>query len=78
MKIGVSLADDLVSFADAEARRRGTTRSGLLAELLAEARIRARTRAYLDQHGWDVAEDEERWRTYQRARMAQEYAEDDW
>lgn len=78
MKIGVSLADDLVSFADAEALRRGTTRSGLLAELLEEARIRAQTTAYLDEHGWDVAEDEETWRAYQRARMAQEYAEDDW
>ena len=43
-----------------------------------EARVRARTRAYLDRHGWDVAEDETAWRDYQRARMAQEYAEDDW
>jgi len=78
MKIGVSLSDDLVSFADSEAQRRGTTRSGLLAELLDEARVRAQTRAYLDEHGWDVAEDENAWRAYQRARMAQEYAEDDW
>lgn len=78
MKIGVSLTDDLVSFADAEAQRRGTTRSGLLAELLDEARVRAQTREYLDEHGWDVAEDEDAWRTYQRARMAQEYADDDW
>ena len=78
MKIGVSLSDDLVSFADSEAQRRGTTRSGLLAELLDEARVRAQTRAYLDVHGWDVAEDEDSWRDYQRARMAQEYAEDDW
>jgi len=78
MKIGVSLSDDLVRFADAEAQRRGTTRSGLLAELLDEARVRAQTRAYLDEHGWDVAEDENAWRAYQRARMAQEYAEDDW
>ncbi|MBP9143405.1 MAG: hypothetical protein KBF21_05460 [Thermoanaerobaculia bacterium] len=78
MKIGVSLTEELVRFADAEAARRGTTRSGLLAELLDEARVRARTRAYLDRHGWDVAEDETAWRDYQRARMAQEYAEDDW
>lgn len=78
MKIGVSLSYDLVSFADSEAQRRGTTRSGLLAELLDEARVRAQTSAYLDAHGWDVAEDENAWRAYQRARMAQEYAEDDW
>lgn len=78
MKIGVSLPDALVEFADLEAQRRGTTRSGLLAELLDEARVRAQTQAYLDLHGWDVAEDETAWRTYQRARMAQEYSEDDW
>lgn len=78
MKIGVSLTEDLVAFADAEAERRGTTRSGLLAELLDEARVRAKTKSYLDRHGWDVAEDETAWRTYQQARMAQEYAEDDW
>ena len=78
MKIGVSLPDELVKFADLEAQRRGTTRSGLLAELLDEARVRAQTRAYLDKHGWDVAENEDAWRSYQRARMAQEYAEDDW
>ncbi len=78
MKIGVSLPGELVEFADLEAERRGTTRSGLLAELLDEARVRAQTRAYLDKHGWDVAEDEDAWRSYQRARMAQEYAEDDW
>jgi hypothetical protein len=78
MKIGVSLPDALVEFADLEAQRRGTTRSGLLAELLDEARVRAQTRAYLDNHGWDVVEDEDAWRSYQRARMAREYAEDDW
>ncbi len=78
MKIGVSLPAELLEFADAEAQRRGTTRSGLLAELLEEARIRAQARAYLDRHGWDVAEDESAWRAYQSARMALEYAEDDW
>lgn len=78
MKIGVSLPDELVEFADAEAARRGTSRSGLLAELLDEARIRERTRRYIDVHGWDVAEDDEAWRAYQRARMAREYAEDEW
>lgn len=78
MKIGVSLSTELIEFADAEAERRGTTRSGLLAELLDEARVRAQTKAYLDRHGWDVAEDAAAWRTYQRERMAQEYVEDDW
>lgn len=78
VKIGVSLPAELLEFADAEARRRKTTRSGLLAELLEEARVRAQARAYLDRHGWDVAEDESAWRAYQSARMALEYAEDDW
>lgn len=78
MKIGVSISAELLEFADSEAERRGTTRSGFLAELLEEARVRARTSAYLDRHGWDVAEDENAWRAYQSARMALEYAEDDW
>lgn len=78
MKIGVSLPDELVAFADAEAARRGTTRSGLLAELLEAERTREAARRYLDRYGWDVAEDDEAWREYQRRRMAQEYADDEW
>ncbi|HSM14684.1 MAG TPA: antitoxin [Thermoanaerobaculia bacterium] len=78
MKIGVSLPGELVEFADAEAARRGTSRSGLLAELLEAERIREQTRRYLDRHGWDVAEDDDAWREYQRRRTAQEYADDDW
>jgi len=78
VKIGVSLPDELVSFADAEAVRRGTSRSGLLAELLEAERMREAAARYLDRYGWDVAEDDEAWRTYQRQRMAQEYADDDW
>lgn len=78
MKLGVSLPDDLISFADEEAKRRGTTRSGLLAELLEAARQQKQLSAYLDRHGWDIAEDDEAWREYQRHRMAQEYADDDW
>ena len=78
MKIGVSLPDDLVAFADQEARKRGTSRSGLLAELLEERRVREQTRRYLDQHGWDVAEDDVAWQTYQRERTAQEYRDDEW
>lgn len=78
MKIGVSLPDELISFADSEAQRRGTTRSGLLARLLEEERIREQTRAYIDRHGWDVAEDDEAWQEYQRRRMAEEYAADEW
>jgi len=57
MKLGVSLPDDLV--ADAEARRRGTTRSGFLAQLLESERLREQVGSYIDRHGWDVAEDEE-------------------
>ncbi len=78
MKIGVSLPEELVEFANAEAERRRTTRSGLLAELLEAERIREQTRRYIDRHGWDVAEDDEAWREYQRRRMAQEYADDEW
>jgi len=78
VKIGVSLTEELIRFADEVAARRGTTRSGLLAELLEAERIRERTRAYIDAHGWDVAEDDAAWREYQQRRMAQEYADDDW
>jgi len=77
-KIGVSLPDDLIAFADKEAARRRTTRSGLLAELLEAARVREQTRRYLDAHGWDVVEDEAAWRQHQRRRMAEEYRDDDW
>jgi metal-responsive CopG/Arc/MetJ family transcriptional regulator len=78
MKIGVSLPEELVDFADKEAKRRGTTRSGLLARLLKAEAIREQTRLYLDQHGWDVVEDDEAWQNYQRKRMAEEYADDTW
>ena len=78
MKIGVSLDPELVAFADDEAARRGTSRSGLLADLLRAERIREQTRRYLDQHGWDVAEDDEAWRAYQRAQAAREYGDDTW
>jgi hypothetical protein len=78
VKIGVSLNADLVAFANHEAAKRGTSRSGLLAELLEAERVRGQMRRYLDRHGWDVAEDEERWRTYQRERMAREYKDDAW
>ncbi len=35
--------------------------------------MREQTEHYLDQHGWDVAEDEDSWREYQKQRMAKEY-----
>jgi metal-responsive CopG/Arc/MetJ family transcriptional regulator len=78
MKIGVSLPDDLVEFADEVARRRGTSRSALLAELLSAERVREQTVAYLDRHGWDVVDDESAWKQYQNARMAEEYRDDEW
>ena len=67
-----------MEFADKEAKRRGTTRSGLLASLLEAERIREQTLRYLDRYGWDVADDEESWREYQRRRMAEEYRDDEW
>jgi metal-responsive CopG/Arc/MetJ family transcriptional regulator len=67
MKVGVSLPDDLLSFADQEAVRRGTTRSGLLAQLLEEARVADQVRRYIDVHGWVVAEDDAAWWDDQRS-----------
>lgn len=78
MKIGVSLAEDLVAFADDAARRRGTSRSQLLAGLLEAERVRQQTVKYLDRHGWDVVDDDAAWRKYQRRRMAEEYRDDQW
>ena len=78
MKIGVSLPEDLVAFADDAARRQGTSRSDLLARLLQAERVRQQTQEYLDRHGWDVVDDEAAWRRYQRRRMAQEYRGDEW
>ena len=78
MKIGVSLPPELIAFADQEADRRGTSRSGLLAELLRAEQVREQTRAYLDRYGWDIAEDDQAWRDYQRRRMAEEYGDDEW
>jgi len=78
MKIGVSLPDDLIAFADKVADRRGTSRSGLLAALLQAERVREQVGTYLDRYGWDIAEDDDAWREYQRHRMAREYGNDDW
>lgn len=78
MKIGVSLPDDLIAFADEEAARRKTSRSALLAQLLQAERVKAQTSRYLDRHGWDIAEDEASWQEYQRRRMAEDYADDEW
>ncbi len=78
MKVGVSLPEDLIVFADREASRRGTTRSGLLTQLLKAERVREQARRYIDRHGWDVAEDDSAWRKYQRRRTAREYGDDDW
>ena len=78
MKIGVSLPDELVAFADQEALRRRTSRSGLLAQLLEAERVREQTRKYLDRYGWDVVDDEAAWRDHQRRRAAEEYGDDEW
>ena len=78
VKVGVSLPEDLIAFADEVARQRGTSRSELLAGLLAAERVRLQAQAYLDRHGWDVVDDEAAWRRYQRRRMAEEYREDEW
>lgn len=40
--------------------------------------IQAQVRCYIDRHGWDVADDEELWRQYQQAQMAEEYRDDEW
>jgi len=78
MKIGISLPEDLIAFADEAARRRGTSRSELLAHLLQAERVREQVQQYLDRHGWDITEDETRWQRYQRRRMMEEYGDDEW
>jgi hypothetical protein len=78
MKLGVSLPEDLVAFADAEAKRRRTTRSGLLARLLEAERTRKQAGRHIDRHGWDVAKDDDAWRQYQRRRMGEDYGDDEW
>jgi hypothetical protein len=78
MKIGVSLPEELIAFADEAAKRQGISRSVLLARLLEAERVHQQTQRYLDQHGWDVADDETAWRKYQRRRMAAEYRDDEW
>jgi hypothetical protein len=78
MKIGVSLPPDLVAFADEAARRRGTSRSDLVARLLEAERVREQAQAYLDRHGWDIVDSDSAWRRYQRQRMAEEYRDDEW
>ncbi|MGH9382454.1 MAG: hypothetical protein ACRD2Z_17895 [Thermoanaerobaculia bacterium] len=74
----MSLPEDLIAFADAEAKRRSTSRSGLLAQLLEAERLREQVRQYIDQHGWDIVEDEAAWREYQARRAAEEYGADEW
>jgi len=44
----------------------------------APSQVLAQVCGYIDKHGWDVADDEERWRQYQQARMAEEYRDDEW
>jgi hypothetical protein len=78
MKVGVSLSRPLLRFADQEAKRRGTSRSGLLASLLEAERVREQMRRYLDRYGWDVVENERQWQRYQRRRMTEEYRDDEW
>lgn len=78
MKIGVSIPDDLVAFADKEAERRGISRSALLCSLLRAERVREQARSYIDRYGWDVTDDEEAWRTYRDRSLAAEYRDDEW
>jgi hypothetical protein len=78
MKIAVFIPDSLIHFADAEAKRRGTTRSGFLTQLLEAEKMRVQTKRHIDEHGWDVADDEGGWQAHQRRRMAEEYADDEW
>jgi hypothetical protein len=78
IKVGVSFPEELIAFTDREAGRLGTSRSGVLARLLRAEQVRERARCYLDEHGWDVVDDERAWRRCQRRRMADEYGSDDW
>jgi len=58
--------------------RRGVQPRLVLPNPFEEAQIQAQVRRYIDQHGWDIADDEGRWRQYQQTRMAEEYRADDW
>jgi hypothetical protein len=78
LKIQISLPANLLAFADEEAKRRRTTRSGFLEHLLVVEQAQFQVGRYIDKHGWDVAEDEEWWRQYQRAQMAEECCDDEW
>ena len=78
MQVGVILPEELLAFADQEARRRGITRSRLVAELLEAERVRQQLRSYLNRHGWDVVEDGASWRRHQARSMAAEYPDDLW
>lgn len=46
--------------------------------LLEAQQLQAQVRRYINEHGWDVADDEAQWRQYQQAKMAEEYGADDW
>ena len=70
--------DDLIAFADEIAKRRGISRSELLAQLIEAERVREQAVAYLERHGWDVVDDEAAWHRYQRQRTAEEYRDDEW
>jgi hypothetical protein len=64
--------------ADWMTKQRSRTRSGLLADFSTAEQIREGVSRYLDQHGWDVTDDEASWRAYQRRRMAEDYTGDNW
>jgi hypothetical protein len=48
VKVRITPPKGLLAFADEEARRRGTSRSGLLTELLEAGRLREQTARYID------------------------------
>jgi hypothetical protein len=46
--------------------------------LFSEEELRLQIRRYLDRFAWDIAENETRWRRYQRRNMRRDYSGDKW
>ncbi len=46
--------------------------------VFADEQVQTQVRRYIDEHGWDTADDEKLWQQYQQARMAEEYGDDNW
>ena len=74
-KVTISLSENLVEFADARAKKAGTTRSGLIARLISELRQREEDELAREGYQFYAAEAEEFAETTMR--LAHEVLDDD-